>query len=455
MKVQIPLNSSLCTDSHKNEIKDPLSDNELFSKNQSYLYKGCLTNPKKTVIHSGNYITTGGEELEIVRGSEKTQIYNKGRLIADVLSLGIENVSFLDRDDAVIDQNSLWTVKKTLNGYTLEETDLLTQAVTVTEIEQNDILEVRLIRNTHKVITRNVDNSITIDGQKYSNQDMSNYLASYNGEFTAVEVNGKIYFGYNNPSGITKLPPINEITINITSNINNWRLSDNVNIVQNERYIFNVNVAAGVQIGSTSTQNFAMDFLTGIPNPIDHIINLNVAAGAIISGKGGDGGSIFNTTVPPYYFRIINGENGGTAINAGSPINITGDGTIQGGGGGGAPYVVGVSDFLGGGGAAGIQIGIGGNLHGNMHGDDGTYTTGGNGALFIKTVGMEQYKAGNGGNPASNGGEPAYYRNVPGSTPRWVYEDTERYGLAGNAIRIITANITISGVNIKGMIARI
>ena len=160
MKVTIPLNSTLSTDSHPNDIKNPQKDHDLFNVNRTYLYNKHLTNTKKKEVDKEGYITTSGDILTVIPGTEKTQIYHDGQIIADVLSLGIEDVSFLDQDDAVIHEGSLWTVQRTLTGYTVEQTDLTTNIITKTTVDQNGIVYVSFVRNTHKVITKNQDGSV-------------------------------------------------------------------------------------------------------------------------------------------------------------------------------------------------------------------------------------------------------------------------------------------------------
>jgi hypothetical protein len=434
MKITIPLDSTLCTDSHKNDIKNPMSGRDLFSKNQSYLINRHLTNPKKQIVEDGDYITTKGDRLRVERSAEKIRIYNDDVLIAGVLSLGIEDTSFLDRDDAVIDDGYLWTVRKSVLGYVVERTNLQTnekETVTVDrDAQTSNISIVRFIRNTHKIITLNNNGSVTInnypyvDGNNnleitYNDEDMNGYLGIFSGEFTAAEINGKIIFGLNNPMGEITNYDRNVISYTIDNNINGWLLSDIMRILaldQNESYIFNITVADNVQIGAAES-GFAMDFVTGITKPLSHIINLSVGTNAIISGRGGDGGwRHYNTGIDE---PLI----GTTAIFIASNINITGQGTIQGGGGGGGygEYLVGMMpSYVSGGGGAGIPAGI----------PRGTISSGGSGVS-----GSSLLSSGDGGNPGKNGGNSIKQNGANG----------------GNAMKIISPAIyTNNGVTLLG-----
>ena len=420
----IPIDSNLSTDSHPNDIKNPTVSRDLFNVNRSYLYNKHLTNAKKQTVDKGGYIATSGEIITYKTNSDITDIYANDRLIASVASLGIEDTVFLDKDDAVIFEESLYTVKKILTGYILERTDLST-GVTVTELyEQNNIIYIRFIRNTKKLIILYTDGSIDIDGRKYDGNnypEMSAYFIKFNGEFTAIEINKKIYFGYNNPFGILKTNPNDIIDITINDDVFGWSLS-NMIPDQNKGYIFNINVADNVKIGA-GKNGFALDFMTNILFPTNHLINLTLGENTVISGMGGNGGS-------HSYNSPITNVLGTTAINSGISININGaqSAIIQGGGDGGAlgVYKYGKCGFpsntftgyVGGGGGAGLPAGKGG-------GDgakDGTLFEGGKGGNNNITNGMDG--------------------NMPGTT--------------GNAVRIVSpALITIENVTIRGNVIRI
>lgn len=433
MKASIPLNSSLCTDSHRNDIKDPAAGRDLLAVNRSYLYNGCLTNPKKTVIDTDEYITTRGDRLSVINGSNTAQIYHNGRVIADVLSLGVEDVSFHDKDDAVIDGGSLWTVQKTLTGYTAEQTDLQTQEVTRTEIKMDGVLEVRFIRNTHKVIARTIGGSIAVDGKVYGDLNTAAYMSSFSGEFTAVEANGKIYFGYNNPAGSDGNAPDNVLNFIIDADTYGWTLADKLPD-QNKSYVINITVNNNVLVGSNSLINirpdgevftdedgFAMDLLTGVENPLNHEIKLYVGQNAYISGRGG---------------RSIN--NASTAINVGSHIEINGNGVIQGGGGEGAGTY--------GGGGAGWPPGGPVTSGGSIAAGAGTLTTGGLGGVWDGGILLGKTYGGNGGNPGQNGGPSRKSNGNIVSNGR----------LGGNAIRLLRPALCIvNGPALFGGIAEI
>jgi hypothetical protein len=459
MKVTIPLDSTLSTDSHPNDIKDPSKDRDLFNKNRSYLYNKHLTNPKKKVIDSDGYITTDGDIIQIVSDGENTHIYHNGVIIADVLSLGIEDTSFLDKDDAVIDNGFLWTVQRTLSGYLLEQTDLQTQEITSTGIEQEGVDVVRFVRNTHKVITKNQDGSVTIDSVNYNSTNLpglSEYFANFNGELAAVEVNGKIWFGYNNPAGSNNAPlsPPEIINLFITEDVNNWRLAPRIPD-QDKNYIINITVSDNVRIGSGNSFDAAMDLLTGVRNPLNHVIFLNLGKNVLISGRGGDGGSVAN----PSTFIASSGI---LAIRVGSNINITGDNTavIQGGGGGGGAARANirlagslVSFGVAGGGGAGIPPGAAGTAVGfdrNSNGQIGTDTDGGDGGFFNADL-DNSIHAGKGGDGGMNGD----LRILHGSS----WENTTitfLQGFGANAISITRPAICVhSGITLRGGIASV
>lgn len=459
MKIPIPLNSSLCTDSHKNEIKNPQTGNDLFSKNRSYLINSHITNPKKKIIPKGDYITTRGNVLTIDRGSIKTRIFNGDRLIADVLSLGIEDTAYLDKDDAVIHDGSLWTVEKTLDGYVIEQTDLISNQVTKTEVTQDpditsSILDVRFIRNTHKIITRNDDGSIRINGVRIpENIDpdtgepdnaMANYFTSYLGEFIAVEINGKVTFGLNNPAGVKIERPSLSNNFNIDANVNSWVLSEKFNdagLNQNKGYTININIGTNVIVGANNG-TYALDLVSGMLHPELHIINITMGAGAVILGHGGNGG---NANHINNFNR--NGQNGGSAIFCGSELNISGLGgnKIQGGGGGGGGfsfgyrYSQGGSDHyynIGGSGGGGSVIGNGGTAWGgdyNSNGNNGNILTGGSSVTIDNTISGTRVAAysGAGGDLGQNGNVGAY---ITGGSYNTGNNGRGTSGLSGKAL---------------------
>lgn len=427
MKILIPLDSGLCTDSHPNEIKDPSISRDLFAHNRTYLFNKSLTNPRKTTIPKGDYITTEGDTLEVVPGSEKTRISHKGQFISDVLSLGIEKTEYLDKDDAVIDAGSLWSVVKTLTGYVLEQTELQTGEVLTTPVNQEGVTDVRFVKNTHKVITRNSDGTVTIDGTVHGTEEMKKYLANTTGELIAVEVNGKTYFGLQNPKVVASEAPSNVLDLSITGSINGWTLYDKIPD-QSLGYQINITISDNVHIGAGGT-GYALDLLTGVQRPLAHEISISLGQGVIISGAGGRGAG-----------NGIEAGNGTTAINTGTSLMITGGGIIQGGGGGGALMFIvratGHTPIMGGGGGAGIPGGAPGNsAYVEQLAQGGTISSGGLGGMEDGVWG------GKGGNPGQNGGYTAY---------------SYYFGSGGNAIRAVSpATCTVNGPQLIGGIVTV
>jgi hypothetical protein len=520
MKVSIPLDSTLCTDSHKNDIKDPLTSNDLLSKNQSYFINNYLTNPKKQVIPAGDYITTKADMLEIKSESDKTQIYYKGSMVADVMSLGVEDTMYLDKDDAVIHEGFLWTVRKGLNGFFYEQMDLMTkEAVNTTFVDNesssgSEIRDVRIIRNTHKVIVRNESGSIWVwdkDGMDEEDKDgrrlqwrqmpepetdpftgesvykdgirisypMSEYFRDFEGEFIAVEINGKITFGLNNPAGVVREKPDEPMDFNITADVNSWRLIDQDLMKEadpNKAVKITIVIGKNVKVGAERavlasapgytflnpnnpstyvlvSGRYALDLDTDI-TPNLHTIDLVLSPGAKISGYGGDGGNCTssNLTNNPSGIGSNVRRGGGTAISCGSNLNIycQGGNIIQGGGGGGSArryyseQMGTVDNRIGGGGGAGIPVGLGGNATegtGNFPGANGTMTTGGLGGKGTYTLGGD---GGNPGMPGKTGGSANNNSNNAG--------DGSNPGNGGNALRIKKeVNYTLEGITLGDM----
>ena len=131
-------------------------------------------------------------------------------------------------------------------------------------------------------------------------------------------------------------------------------------------------VEAGVVISSTSTASPAMDTGTGWPAFTTGKILLQLESGAVICGKGGDGG------------EDAVGTNGGEALNLQEDITLANSGIIGGGGGGGGGSSDGNIGDTGGGGGAGFgskgtfNVDAGSTL--DRASEDGTATAGGQGA---------------------------------------------------------------------------
>lgn len=171
----------------------------------------------------------------------------------------------------------------------------------------------------------------------------------------------------------------------------------------------NIIVSAGVVVGtstivSTYGTNYNQYKRTSrgaeasfvVPDlPATSIVNLE--NNGYIVGAGGAGG---------HGNPVIHGEDGGAAIKASYPVNVTNNGVIGGGGGGGAGYYSAADHIMGGGGGAGNNPGPGGiyGYHGTIYWlPDGTLTSGGNGG-----------NTGNGGNLGMPG-NPALGRMTYGA----------------------------------------
>lgn len=479
MKVSIPIESTLSVDSHRNDIKNPAVDRDLFNNNRAYLINSHLTNPKKKVKSKDSFITTRASLLNIKEGSVMTSIEHEGINIANVLSLGIENVSFHDRDDAVIHDGFLWLIRKTLNGYIVDQINLQTQETErLPEVLPPNgalytFVDVRFIKNTHKVITRNSDGSINIidetqqvnhrsstpdpnnPGQMlWGSVNMEQYLSKTRGEFTAAEMpGGWIVFGYNNPKGVPTEETINTVNIAINSNMDNfdlrqWTNSNGIDLSIGQKFV--ITVANGVRIGSINTVTPAMNFVL-IDNAQLHSVELNLGINTIISGRGGQGG-LTTVTNGGRNLSASNGGLGGTAIWTNCDLVINGQqgSIIQAGGGGGAAVITGNNPLrpgdpvtsircAGGGGGAGIIPGFGGIASGgmqNVSGNPGTVSNGGQGGL------INTGQAGVGGNPAQRGGEPIASLRQVASTPG---NPQDALRIMGNAVFTRNGAVQIIG----------
>lgn len=168
--------------------------------------------------------------------------------------------------------------------------------------------------------------------------------------------------------------------------------------IPNDARISSIDPGVSITIDKTPT-------LSGSATLTHWLVTLNLQVEGDIGGKGGKGGNGQGGNDNPGQ----PGEAGGTALTVTAPVNLTGAGTIKGGGGGGGghggdwngwfgPQV----DGGGGGGGAGIVPGAGGTAaalagSGN-NGQPGTKTTGG-----IGGNGTSGSKAGNGGTPGNGG----------------------------------------------------
>ena len=142
-----------------------------------------------------------------------------------------------------------------------------------------------------------------------------------------------------------------------------------------------VTIAAGVRIGSTSTNPADAAMWSGA-FPTGSTLLLIIEAGAVISGRGGNGGRGGDT--PSGLLSQI-GTEGGLALSVGLNTSLVNYGTIQGGGGGGGGGAQ-SGGQAGGGGGGGVghwlgSGGAGGSGGGGFPGLSGTlYVAGGGGA---------------------------------------------------------------------------
>lgn len=163
-----------------------------------------------------------------------------------------------------------------------------------------------------------------------------------------------------------------------------------------------VTVQPGIQVGSTTTGDYAMTVSNSF-NPTDSVTIVN---NGIIQGMGGAGGTGTSRPGAP-------GGAGGSALYLGRPTSINNLGTIAsggGGGGGGAVYTPnkgGSVDGGGGGGGAGYNGGSGGG--GGYPGASGLSNSGGAGGVVSGYA-----PGGPGGGRGSNG---AYGSGISGANP--------------------------------------
>jgi len=124
----------------------------------------------------------------------------------------------------------------------------------------------------------------------------------------------------------------------------------------------------GTLMGSTSTAAYSLDTGTGWTSG-DTVQIVNTGG---IAGKGGDG----------------NSGAGGPAINLQWPTSIINFGNIfSGGGSGGYGYYPDYNEYQGGGGGAGMDVGLGGYSDYYSNGSDGTFYNGGAGSNSVAAGG--------------------------------------------------------------------
>lgn len=194
-----------------------------------------------------------------------------------------------------------------------------------------------------------------------------------------------------------------------------------------ETVTFTIN--AGVTVGSTSTSSPAIDVGTW---PSGTTINLVLASGARIQGKGGAGGTgSYNTN------NGTAGAAGGTALYTRKAISLNNSGGIFGGGGGGGGGGSSFRSGGGGGGGAGTQVGAGGPSPGSFPGSpgaDGTADAGGaGGAGGDASAGP----GGNGGGPGLAGSA-----GTDGSTAGTTFGAAGAAGSAVDGTSYVTYSVT-------------
>ena len=154
-------------------------------------------------------------------------------------------------------------------------------------------------------------------------------------------------------------------------------------------------ITSGILVSGSTTSTYA---LTN-PNtwPIGVFVRLVIESGAIVAGRGGNGGngSVFGDG------SGTNGGNGGKAFNIQYAVSVLNNGIISGGSGGGGGGGGGQDSFLiglGGGGGGGWPYGSGGS---------GGSGTGANGESGISALGISSTSGGLGGagGRSSSGGD--------------------------------------------------
>jgi hypothetical protein len=198
-----------------------------------------------------------------------------------------------------------------------------------------------------------------------------------------------------------------------TNNLNLWDYIVSKGLVN--RGSWNVTIASGVVIGSVSTSAPALDIASFPSGSVINIINNGTIVGA--GGRGGDGGNCVDDG--SWGLPGTPGSPGAAALRVQSPVNITNNGSIWGGGGGGgggggASFKGFDSGGSGGGGGAGSLAGAGGaGGAGSGWGDAGTTGTLLNGGTGGGDGGVTGGAAGGaGGGPGLPGGA--------GSTPQFI-----------------------------------
>ena len=191
-------------------------------------------------------------------------------------------------------------------------------------------------------------------------------------------------------------------------------------------------IYSGVCIGSTNNATYSIQTGTW---PVGARVIIQVNAGAVVAGKGGDGADVGG--VP---------EAGGPALNLGADVEILNNGDF-GGGGGGGHYDIDIFAMAAGGGGAGCLIGLAGSGSGvtgsedpifDEPAQDGSKTTGGSGAV-VSYGGTEPAfsRGGNGGDLGQPGG------NGSGGTG----------SAAGKAVNLNGFTVDLTGNALQGLVS--
>lgn len=224
--------------------------------------------------------------------------------------------------------------------------------------------------------------------------------------------------------------------------------------------VVEVVVTSGILVSASTTGNYALTNPNTWPSGV--IVRLVIESGAVVAGRGGDGGNggiVFGSTVLP-----TNGGNGGNSILSACALTIDNSGIISGGsgGGGGSGGASCISSFLqsvycdGAGGGGGVPFGIagtstlvtsGGVISGGLTNATNATSTvngiGGNGAVVNKSYGEDWLKfvratVGNGGNGGSsyaqNGANGANGTNSSNDGGSGAAQTGGTGGTAGDAI---------------------
>ncbi len=202
---------------------------------------------------------------------------------------------------------------------------------------------------------------------------------------------------------LTVLPSV----VDITTSVNNLNLHSLVGS-PSCGISATFNIAAGVEIGSTTTANAALQTGT-FGSGSDIVINNN----GLIAGRGGNGGEHRGNALSADCSEM-NGKAGGPALELNiQGVTINNNGTIGGGGGGGGGGAGRTNNCAesrsggGGGGGAGVLPGTGGAGGTNSvcnAGTNGTSTTGGTGgAGCARNCFLGNITSGNGGNGGALG----------------------------------------------------